>query len=151
MTIRMLGVMLAISTVAISVVACNRDHDAVTTTSAHATSAASAPASVPAAAEKPAASVFSCDRRKSLDEYDADTCIDFSQDSVQQGEAYMRKPCSDPVSVFAHAACPKDKLVATCESRYGKNLFRYYSGGKMGFTAESAKAQCTEMYGGKIL
>jgi hypothetical protein len=144
---RFLLVTLALSTLHISLAACSRGSDVTPTAAA---STATAPVA-PAAAAQPAAATFSCDRRKADSEYAADTCIDFSSDAVEKGQDYMKRPCGDPAAVFGQTPCPTEKLVATCESKAGKNLFRYYGGGKMSFTAESAKKQCTELYGGRIL
>jgi hypothetical protein len=142
-------VILAASTLSPSLLAC-RDKEAAPAAPAPSSTPVTGAAPARVAESKATAATFSCDRRKMQDEDEADTCIDFSSDAVQKGLDYIKRPCNDPAAVFAPAPCPTQNVVATCESQ-GKNLFRYYGDGKMKWTAESAKKQCTKQYGGKIL
>jgi hypothetical protein len=79
-----------------------------------------------------------------------DTCIDFSESAIKEGEDFMKQPCSIDGAVFAAAACPKDKVIASCQTS-SKSFVRYYGGGKKKFTVDIAKQQCTKIYGGTIL
>jgi hypothetical protein len=79
-----------------------------------------------------------------------DTCIDFSESAIKQGEEFMKQPCSIDGAVYGATACPKDKVIATCQTT-SKSLVRYYGGGKKKFTVDIAKQQCTKIYSGNLL